>query len=413
MIKKERSRISRSITAWELAAAIGLLSACGGGGSSDSNPAPPSQPPPATSVGAPAVINLYPHQSSTEQPIFTVFATQVGAVPVSMPLGFDSGSAGVTLYAQSIFPASMVSTSGFVFPAGQTSLSYGGITVTNLQGTRSYGTENQTVEYGNLGFASLTFGDSSGTITTATMPIFLFYDVDYVTGSGYTTPTWQGWFGVASTSGAIAVAGAVAPSGGFGACAESSTTTCYVVSALKYVDYASDVQSGFMLSPSPDFPSCDITTAGSCEPRPLLTVGLNATLEQGFSTQPLTCPPNGYVGPPDIGGYPVCQKTIGGVTISVSGAPSETYTSGAIFDTGTAYMYFSTPPNSAFPSSIAAGTTVDITTPSGFHYSYEAGSGTATTIVDDGADGNSIIGVQYFTTNYYLLDYSASLAGWR
>lgn len=63
--------------------------------------------------------------------------TQVGTVPVNMPLGFDTGSAGVTLYAQSIFAASMVTTSGFIFPAGQTSMTYNGITVTNLQGTRS------------------------------------------------------------------------------------------------------------------------------------------------------------------------------------------------------------------------------------------------------------------------------------
>jgi hypothetical protein len=110
--------------------------------------------------------------------------TSVGSVPVRMPLGFDSGSAGVTLYAQSIFPASMVADSGFVFPAGQTSITYNGITVTNVQGTRSYGTLNQTVEHGNLGFATLTFGDAAGQVTTQTMPVFLFYSVDYATGNG-------------------------------------------------------------------------------------------------------------------------------------------------------------------------------------------------------------------------------------
>jgi hypothetical protein len=393
--------------------ATALLPACGGGsGSNDASIGSPAPPQP-TAVENPTVINLYPHQSSTEQPIFTLLVTSVGTVPVRMPLGFDSGSAGVTLYAPSIFPPDMVSSSGFVFPVGQTSLSYNGITVTNLQGTRSYGTENQTVEHGNLGFANLTFGDSAGVITTLTMPLFLFYDVDYVTGNGYMTPTWQGWFGVASTDGTIVVPGSAQPSGGFGACAADSTATCYVVSGLKYVDYKSEVNSGFMLSPAASFPSCDITTPGSCPPQALLTVGLNASIEKAFNTDPLTCPPNGYTGPPEIDGYPVCQKTIDGVTVSVSGETNGTYTSGAIFDTGTAYVYLSTPANSNFPSSIGPGSTVDVTTPSGFHYSYEAGSGTATTIVAEGGNGNSIIGVQYFTTNYYLLDFTSSIAGWK
>jgi hypothetical protein len=400
---------------WTLeCAAIALLAACGGGSAGGSAPTvPPAGAPQATPVTSPALINLYPHQSATEQPIFTLLVTAVGGVPVRMPLGFDSGSAGVTLYAQSIFPSSMVNSSGFIFANGQTSISYNGITVTNVQGMRSYGTENQTVEHGNLGFASLTFGDSAGEITTLIMPVFLFYAVDYVTGSGYTTPTWQGWFGVASTVGTIVVPGSIAPAGGFGACAQGSTTTCYVVSGLKYVDYASQVNSGFMLSPAADFPTCDINTSGNCAPQALLTVGLDAELEQDFSLGSLTCPPNGYVGPPDIGGYPVCQKTIDDVTISVGGASNESYTSGAIFDTGTAYMYLSTPPNSSFPSEIAPGATVDVATPSGFHYSYEAGSGTANTIVAYGADGNSIIGVQYFTTNYFLLDFTSSVAGWK
>jgi hypothetical protein len=392
---------------------LGALSACGGSsgaGGTGTAAAPSAQ---ATSVKSPALINLYPHQSATEQPIFTVMVTAVGNVPVSMPLGFDSGSAGVTLYAQSIFPASMVSTSGFVFPDGQTSMTYNGITVTNLQGTRSYGTLNQTVEYGNLGFASLTFGDSAGTLTTLTMPVFLFYSVDYVTGSGYGPPTWQGWFGVATTNGNIDVAGSSEPAGGYSACTAESTATCYVVSALKYIDYEDGTHGGFILSPTATFPTCDITTPGSCAPQAVLTVGVNAALEQDFSTSPLTCPPNGYVGPAEIAGYPVCQKTINDVTIAASGAATGSYTSGAIFDTGTAYVYLSTPTGSAFPGSVTAGVTISLTTPSGFNYAYEAGAGTATTVVAAGANGNSIIGVQYFTTNSFLLDFTSSLVGWK
>jgi hypothetical protein len=41
------------------------------------------------------------------------------------------------------------------------------------------------------------------------------------------------------------------------------------------------------------------------------------------------------------------------------------------------------------------------------------GSGTASTVVASGADGNSIVGVQYFRTNYFLLDFTSSLVGWK
>ena len=387
------------------------LTGCGGSdGSGIISPPASTQP---TAVENPTPINLYPHQSSTEDPLFTLMVNSVGSVSVSMPLGFDSGSAGVTLFAQSIFPASMVSTAGFVFPSGETSITYNGITVTNLQGTRSYGTLNQTVEHGNLGFATLTFGDSTATLTTLTMPVFLFYSVDYVTGNGYQTPTWQGWFGVASTNGTIVVPGSIEPAGGYGACTEQSTTTCYVVSGLKYVDYGTQVNAGFMLSPTPNFPTCDITAAGSCAPQGVLTVGVNAALENGFSTSPLTCPPNGYVGPLDIAGYPVCQKTINDVIITATGASVGSYTSGAIFDTGTSYMYLSTPPTSSFPSSVEPGSTISITTPSTFNFVYDAGSGTADTVVAAGADGNSIIGLEYFKTNYFLLDFTSSVVGWK
>lgn len=395
-----------------LAALTLSLAGCGGSGST-STPNPSPQPPSPTTINSPTVINLYPHQSATEDPIFTVMATSVGNVPVSMPLGFDTGSAGVTLYAQSIFPASMVTESGFVFPSGQTSITYMGITVTNVQGTRSYGTLNQTVEHGNLGFATLTYGDAAGKVTTQTMPVFLFYSVDYVGGNGYKTPVWQGWFGVASTNGTIDVAGSVEPTDGYSACTEQSSGTCYFVSAMKYIDYGSQMNAGFMLSPTPNFPTCDITTSGSCPSQQALTVGLNAGIESGFSTTPLTCPPNGYVGPANINGYAVCQKTVNNVTVSTSGASTGTYTSGVIFDTGTAYVYLSTPANNSFPASVQPRSTVSLTTPSGFEYSYTAGSGTADTVVATGADGNSIMGVQYFTTNYFLLDFTTNLVGWK
>ena len=94
-----------------------FLAACGSSGSDA--PADTLSAPQPSMIAQPTNVNLYPSQSGTSAPLLRVMVTMVGGVTVNMPLGFDTGSAGVTLYAQSIFPASMVSASGFVFPAGQ------------------------------------------------------------------------------------------------------------------------------------------------------------------------------------------------------------------------------------------------------------------------------------------------------
>jgi hypothetical protein len=186
------------------------------------------------------------------------------------------------------------------------------------------------------------------------MPVFLFYSVVTTQGTAYAPPRWQGWFGVASTNGSIEVAGATEPADGFAACEVQSTTTCYVVSGLKYLDYASGVDAGFALAPAP-IETCDITTAGSCSGQPVLTVGLNAEIESGFSATALICPPTGYVGPADIAGYPVCQKNIPGVNVKTIGLEfAFQFTGDAFFDTGTPYFYFSTPPNEVFLSRVSA-----------------------------------------------------------
>jgi hypothetical protein len=110
----------------------------------------------------------------------------------------------------------------------------------------------------------------------------------------------------------------------------------------------------------------------------------------------------------------VCQKNIPNVTIAASGASVGSFIGDANFDTGTPYIYLSTPQSSSFPSVLQPGTTVTVTPLSGFNYSYTvAGTGTATTVVDAGANGNSIVGVQYFTTNSFLLDFTSSMTGWK
>jgi hypothetical protein len=181
MLHYPRVGCRRTICASALLSTGLVPSSLGGcGGSSDSAPA---VKPPLVAIEQPVVINLYPNQSAANVARLVVMATSVGSVPVSMPLFFDTGSAGVTLYAPSIFPPSMVTAAGFVFPSGQTSISYNGITVTPQQGTRTYGSTDLRTQNGNIGYAPLTFGDSQGQLMTAVMPIFLYYSItDVETG---------------------------------------------------------------------------------------------------------------------------------------------------------------------------------------------------------------------------------------
>ncbi len=403
-------RLACARALWAAALPATMLGGCGGSPGSA-----PAVTPSGGTIGNPVLIDLYPSQLPTSVPRLVVMVTAVGSAPVSMPLIFDTGSAGVTLYAPSIFPAAMVTSAGFVFPSGQTSITYNGITVTNQQGTRTYGSTDLRAQNGNIGYAPLTFGDAQGQLRTEVMPVFLYYSItDLVTGQALQAPAFQqGIFGVAGTAGTIALPGSVEPPGGYPACATDTNSTCYVVSALKYLRYGESVSPGFLLSPAP-IQSCDITTAGSCAPAPILTVGLTAALESGFSTVALPCPPNGYVGPASIAGYPVCQKVIDNTTVMVSGNTAGTIIGGAVFDTGTADMQIAAPAGSSFPPTVAAGSELSVTTSSGFIYSYVTTiSDPLATIVNSDFSGSTVIGIGYFTTNSFFIDFSKGTEGWK
>lgn len=396
--------------AWTGPACAGLftlvLAACGGS-SATSSSAP-------MTISQPTTLNLYPNQSSNNAGRLTIMATAIGSLPVNLPVKFDTGSAGVTLYAPSVFPSSMVTNSGFIFPAGESSMTYNGITVTTTQGTREYGSTSEVKYNGNVGYATLTLGDSQGTLTTQVMPIFFYYS--YTDAADNTIEAAAGdeagWLGVASTYGTVVVDGVTDPAGGLQVCSQQTQGSCEVVSALKYLSYGSSVNAGFVLAPA-TLQSCDITVAGSCSPAPILTVGLTSALESGFSTTALTCPPSGNIGEVGIAGYPVCGKNISGVSIAASGASVGSITNTALFDSGTRDMEIAPPAGSTFPSTVVVGSTVLVTTPSGFTYSFTAGTGNLTTVVNENSGSISIIGVGYFTSHSFFVDFSSSIEGWK
>jgi hypothetical protein len=391
---------------------LGQLGACGGSNSSGSPP-----PPPSGVLQQPTPINLYPSTSSADGNRLFIMVTAVGANAVSMPLAFDTGSAGITLYAPDIFPSSMVNSGGFIFPAGESSISYNGITVTNQGGIRKYGsTASGRSQTGNIGFAKVAFGDSDGTLVTDVMPVFFYYLVtENSTGQAVPAPAGQrGWFGVHDGAGLIPVAGSTEPASGYPGCAAESSGSCYVVSIFKYLHYAAGVNAGFLLKPSA-LQFCDITVPDSCIAAHSLMVGVDDSGESGFSTAKLLCPPNGYLGPDTINGYAVCQAGIADAVITASGPEGGSLSGMVLFDSGTPSMVLNVPPGAAFPAAVPPGTSVTVATPSGFTYGFTAGSGSqaTATIVQPDTAADSVIGIGYFTTNSFFADFSSGTEGWK
>jgi hypothetical protein len=401
---------TRRVLACAMAPLTLAVAACGGGSAGQSPAAPPAAPP--ATIAHSITMDLYPVESSSTGPRLFIKVTAVGSQAVAMPLAFDTGSAGITLYAEDIFPSTLVSSAGFVIPEGQTSITYHGITVTNQQGVRKYGSvTNGRSQTGNIGYATVTFGNADGELTTQTMPVFLYYLVtDNATGNPEPVPIQRGWFGVNSGPGLISVTNSTEPAGGYPECAPGTLGSCRVASVFKYFGYASGLHAGFMLSPA-TLQSCDITVADNCAPAPLLTIGLTPAQETGFSTASLTCPPSTYVGPLSIQGFAVCQASIPNTTVTLSGAFSGVFSAAPLFDTGNPAMVLLDPSSSSAPTVLPAGTAVMLSLPSGFIYDYSTtAQGMAATTV--GTAVTTGIGIQFFTTNYFFIDFTTSTEGW-
>jgi hypothetical protein len=161
----------------------------------------------------PTAINLFPVAQTTENPTrLFIRVTAVGSTAVSLPLAFDTGSSGITLDAPQILPSNIVTSDGFLFPQGESQLLYQGITITNQQGTRSYGNAGGRTEIGNIGYATVTFRDTNGTLTTREMPVFLYYAVHLNDTDETAAPQrQQGWFGVNDAPNPIIIPGSTKP----------------------------------------------------------------------------------------------------------------------------------------------------------------------------------------------------------
>lgn len=381
-----------------------FVAACGGG---DDNGGDKS------SADGTVGVSVYPvgaadySSSRIYVPVTAVGSPLAGA----LPLVLDTGSAGVTLNALKLFPADMVTTTGFVFPAGQDSLSHGGMTVTKLKVFKSFGSANGgTAQIGNLGFAALRFG-AQGEAATANTPVLFYYAIQSTTnghpnGNAVSPPIHQGVFGINSSANAVHVAGAIAPTT-LSVCSPQSTESCHLLSPLRYLKYPEGIDAGFSLSPV-SLQNCDIRIPGSCTPAPVFTVGLTNGAASDYFTQPLACPglaPQGH-----FNGLPICESNVR-ATIASGGA---SYSGKVQFDTGTpAEVIHVHPGIEGFASPPAPGTPFSISPAAGFTYSFRAGVGTTATSVVLNSSERSVVGIDFFTTHALFINYTRTTEGWR
>ncbi|WP_155646086.1 hypothetical protein [Burkholderia diffusa] len=395
-----------------------VLAACGG----ENNPPPSTESGPSNTINSPVTVSAYPAAAGQGNSVvarFYIPAKKIGTQSVDLPLLLDTGSAGVTLNALEFFPSSMVNSSGFIFPPGKTSMTYNGITVTDQNASKSFGNSNSgTTQIGNLGFASVTFG-AQGEVTTEQMPVLLYYSiVNTRTQQPIIPPPQQGIFGINSGANPLVVQGGPSAPTSLSVCDAQSSSTCDLVSPLRYLNYGKGIDAGFLLRASA-LQSCDITVHGSCTGQPLLTVGLTNDLTAGFASMPLTCAGLSFSG--SFNGTPVCGARLPGGSVTANG---NSISANLLFDTGTyAYNLALANPSPGFSSSaIPVGTNVTVTTGSGFNYTFTRGADggpSAFDIIQPAAGTSStapsvmVVGIDFFAKHSFFIDFSNSMLGWQ
>jgi hypothetical protein len=316
-----------------------------------------------------ATLGLYELVNGTNRRVF-IPITQVGTQKVTYYSVFDTGSPGMTLDANGLIPASMITSSGITV-AGD-SVNVNGITITTQQAVITYGDNGgQTQEFGNLAYAPITIGDQNGNITTTRIPFFLYYKIVDVT-TGKQLPAHA--------------------SDVFGVGPGVSFTNSHIGSPLSYFKMPAGVTSGFKLAMLNE---SLFSTSGTYAPA-LLTIGL---VPDDFSSGFIMHGLNYFA----QGGYsPDLPATItyNGVTVNAT----------VLFDTGTPSV--STIENSSAGSNsvnLPANTNVAITTRGGFSYQYTTTPTRNLTQVDNpsfSGDPRTIFSIDFFLKNEYLLDYT-------
>jgi hypothetical protein len=325
---------------------------------------------PSPTIKSLATLGLYEYQSDNYRRIF-IPITKVGTQSVNYYSVFDTGSAGMSLDANGILPASMITPSGIQVEGD--SVVINGITVTNRTSVMSYGDATSTTnEYGNVAYAPITIGDANGNLTTKRIPIFLYYKVMNITTNTKMPAHSVDIFGVGPGT---------------------SYASNLIASPLSYFELSDGLTQGFRLAMlnATNFTSAGTYVAG------LLSVGLTKTDRQsaGFIMHPLSYS--------NSGGYsPNIPATITYNGLSTNGQ--------VLFDTGNPSLTIIE--NSKETNSIGnlpVNSVVNITTTKGFSYTYTTTNTANLTTVQNPNNTNdyrTILSIDFFITNEFLTDYT-------
>lgn len=300
-----------------------------------------------------------------------IMPVKVGTTTTLYGTIFDTGSTGLTIDANGLIPANMITNSGIVF-AGDSTL-VNGITITSTQAVIAFGggASSETREYGHLAYANVSMGDSNGSVSVTRMPIFLYYRIHDVTNNTDLPAHSADVFGVGPGE---------------------SYASNKIGSPLRYFKLPTGVTNGFKLA----LLSTPFTSTLTYVPA-LLTIGLTPTdlNSSGFIMHNLDF----Y----SVGGYsPNIRASITYNNKTVSNAF-------LLFDTGDpAITYLSDPTASANVTTLPANTPVSLTTNNGFSYQYTTATNSNLTQViktSYSQDIRSIFSIDFFVKNQYLLDY--------
>ena len=337
-------------------------------------------------TATPTKLGLYLESEHTDTATYReIFITvsQIGTQTISSSyndLVFDTGSGGMVIDAHGILPASMITSTGFNFTGDSTVVD--GITITNQHGTISYGDDasSSATVSGNLCYATVTIGETDGNIIVKRLPFFMYYKA--VDGNGHAYGTHE--FDV------------------FGANSEYDVTfanNAYITSPFSYFDPGTGLTKGFKMAvlDSANFSDANEVSITSN----LVTLGLTAndlSSSSGFTINPLSYD--------SLDGYaPLISATFnyGGSNVDAA----------VLFDTGTdPYTYLEDPKAAKTVTQLPAGTTVKISGTSdaaGFNYNYTITPTENLTYLENPNTSTvpvTIVGLNFFLTNEYLLDFA-------
>ena len=297
---------------------------------------------------------------------------------------FDTGSGGLVMDAHDILPASMITATGFNFTGDSTIVD--GITITNQTSNVVYGDDaaSDATVYGNLAYADVVIGEpTDATITVKRLPFFLYYKS--TDSKGNALPEHE--FDVLGVNSEYDI---------------SFPNGATIGSPFATYDPGKGLDKGFKM------PALGTSNFTDADEIPLtsgvITVGLTTADLSGSSgykfTQLTQDAPYGY--PP--------------VLTSKIAYDSKSITAYVVFDTGTdPYNYIEDNTAGATTTQLPANTPVSITTTTAqFTYPFTTTATDYLTFIENPAQSKtdiSILSLEYFLNNAYLLDFTTNKLG--